>query len=188
VYVKNGEGQGNVLMWGLSPYDNNGQINAYKEEFGVTNPCAGTQGGAPAAIQTVIDGQQFYGYPTYCVVCPDKKLHFNVCFPPSVECFDAVVAGCTPSAIGDDVEVDRLVKIYPNPANNYTNIELDLDGEAKIEIINLLGSVVYQRQVQSISGETNVVPLFVGNLPDGLYLLSVKTDIGHITKKLTIKR
>jgi len=44
VYVKWGEGQEDVLMWGLSPYDNNNQITTFKAQYGLTNPCAGTEG------------------------------------------------------------------------------------------------------------------------------------------------
>ena len=85
-------------MWGLSPSDNNAQIDAFKAAQGITNPCAGTQGGGPAAISIVTDGQNFLGYPTYCIVCPDKSMYFDACYPPSVACFDAVIADC-PSAV-----------------------------------------------------------------------------------------
>lgn len=186
MYVKWGEGEGDVLMWGLSPYDNNNQITTYKAQYGVGNPCAGTEGGAPAAIQRVIDGQQFFGYPTYCVVCPDKKLSFNVCFPPSVECFDPIVGNCMTSALGDELSEQEKVNIYPNPARDYANVELNLVGNTKIEIMNLLGSVVYQQEVQ-LAGETNIA-VFVGELPDGMYLLSVNNDLQYFTRKFTIQK
>ncbi|MCB2221104.1 MAG: T9SS type A sorting domain-containing protein [Bacteroidetes bacterium] len=81
-------------MWGLSPSDNNAQINAYKAAYNITNPCAGTEGGGPDAIDIVIEGQNFLGYPTYCVVCPDKSMYFDACYPPTVSCFDDVIADC----------------------------------------------------------------------------------------------
>jgi len=81
-------------MWGLSPSDDNAQINAYKAQYGITNPCAGTQGGGPAAIDTTIEGQNFLGYPTFCIVCPDKTLYFDVCYPPEVPCFDPYFELC----------------------------------------------------------------------------------------------
>ena len=64
---------------------------------GITNPCAGTEGGAPAAIDIVIDGQNFYGYPTYCVVCPDRTLYFDICWPPTEDCFYPYFEMCTPA-------------------------------------------------------------------------------------------
>ncbi len=95
MYVNWGAGQEDVLMWGLSPTDNNAQINAYKAQYGITNPCAGTQGGGPAAINTVIAGQPFIGYPTYVVICPDNTMSFDVCWPPgSASCFDPYFQDC----------------------------------------------------------------------------------------------
>jgi PKD repeat protein len=95
VYANWGSGQGSVLMWGLSPSDNNSQINAYKLAHGITHPCAGTEGGGPVAINTVIAGQQFYGYPTWVVICPDKSMYFDVCWPPpSASCFDPYIQNC----------------------------------------------------------------------------------------------
>ncbi len=84
-------------MWGISPSDNNAQINAYKAAYGIGNPCAGTQGGGPAAIDIVNSGQPFIGYPTYIVICPDKTVYYDVCWPPSVTCFDPYFAQCAPA-------------------------------------------------------------------------------------------
>lgn len=186
VYVKWGEGEEDVLMWGLSPYDNNDQITTFKAMYGLTNPCAGTEGDAPAVIQQIIDGQQFFGYPTYSVICPDKKLHFSVCFPPSVECFDPIIMECLPSSVGVETLDEELVNIFPNPASDYANIELNFVGNVKIEILNLLGSVVYQNNINA-SGQTNEV-VYLGDLADGLYLLSVQTEEQNISRKLTVRR
>lgn len=86
-------------MWGLSPTDNNSQINAYKAQYGITNPCAGTEGGGPQAITVTTTGQPFIGYPTYVVVCPDHTVHFDVCWPPAVNCFDPYFEGCGASGL-----------------------------------------------------------------------------------------
>ena len=96
MYVNTGSGQQGILFWGLSPSDNNSQINSYKANYGITNPCAGNQGGGPAALNVVIDGQNFYGYPTYCVVCPDRTIYFSICWPPTVTCFDPYFEMCAP--------------------------------------------------------------------------------------------
>lgn len=84
-------------MWGLSPQDNDAQINAYKVQYGITNPCAGTDGGGPEAIDVTIAGQNFLGYPTFCIVCPDRTLYFDVCWPPTETCFDPYIESCAPA-------------------------------------------------------------------------------------------
>ena len=96
MYVNHGSGQEGILFWGLSPSDDNNQINNYKANYGITNPCAGTQGGGSAALNIVIDGQNFNGYPTYCVVCPDRTIYFGICWPPTVTCFDPYFEMCEP--------------------------------------------------------------------------------------------
>ncbi len=93
-------------MWGLTPQDNNAQINAYKQNYGITNPCAGTEGGGPAAINIVNSGQPFIGYPTYIVVCPDKTVHYDVCWPPTVSCFDPYFEDCGATGITALFEAD----------------------------------------------------------------------------------
>jgi hypothetical protein len=84
------------LFWGLAPYSTNAQINTYKETYGVSNPCAGVEGGGPAAINVVIEGQPFYGYPTYVVICPNRTVNFGVCWPPTPTCFDQYFNQCVP--------------------------------------------------------------------------------------------
>ena len=96
MYVNHGSGQEGILFWGLTPYNTNAQINNYKTTFGVTNPCAGLEGGGPAAVDIVSAGQGSFGYPSYCVICPDRTLYFDVCFPPTEDCFDQYFNMCMP--------------------------------------------------------------------------------------------
>jgi len=88
-------------MWGISNGDNNAQINAFKAQYGITNPCAGTEGGGVNAFDIITEGQNFWGYPTYCIICPDKKLHFGLCYPPEVSCFDPYFESCYPPPSAD---------------------------------------------------------------------------------------
>lgn len=94
IYQNYGAGEGDVVFWAISPSDGNAAIETYKETHNVTNPCAGTDGGGPAAIDLITAGQNFLGYPTYCVVCPDKTLHFDPCYPPTVTGFDSYFESC----------------------------------------------------------------------------------------------
>ena len=109
-------------MWGLSPTDGNAAINAYKIAQGITNPCAGTEGDGPAAIDVVIEGQNFLGYPTYCVVCPDKSLFFDICWPPgSANCFDPYIEDCGYMALTANFSSD-LTEVCQYDAVTYTDM------------------------------------------------------------------
>ncbi len=105
-------------MWGLSSSDNNAAINAYKQTHGITNPCAGTQGGAPTAINEVISGQNYLGTPTFCIICPDQTMSFDVCWPPqSASCFDPYIEDCMANSLlanftSDLTEVCEMDQIY----------------------------------------------------------------------------
>lgn len=84
----------NVDVWGIARYDDNFMINEFKTLFGVTHPCAGSDGYGGEAIDVLIDGQIYYGTPTYLVICPDYKMYFSICNPPTMECLDQFIINC----------------------------------------------------------------------------------------------
>jgi len=94
-------------MIGLSPSDNNAAINAYKQQHNITLYAAGTEGGGPAAIDVVTAGQNFLGYPTYCIVCPDKEMSFDVCWPPTAACFDPYIEDCMQNTLAANFTADN---------------------------------------------------------------------------------
>lgn len=94
-------------MWGITPTDNDASIDNYKIAQGITNPCAGTDGGGPEAIDVVTAGQNFLGYPTYIVICPDKTMYFDVCWPPDdASCFDTYIEDCGFAVLSADFSAD----------------------------------------------------------------------------------
>jgi PKD repeat protein len=111
-YQQTGAGQEDVLFWGISPQDNNAAIDAYKASHGISNPCAGTEGNGPAAIDIIIDGQNFLGYPTYCVVCPDKDMRFDICYPPTLPCLLDEIADCPVPLIPDFEPDTNAIPVY----------------------------------------------------------------------------
>jgi len=108
VYQNVGAGQGEVLMWGISPYNTDDQINSYKALNGVTNPCAGSEGGGFDAYTVITAGQTFSGFPTYSVICPDRTIFYEICFPPSVSCFEPYYGQCEPLPLIAEFSADNL--------------------------------------------------------------------------------
>lgn len=171
-------------MIGLTRYDDNETINEYKAEFGVNNPCAGVEGNAGAAIDTIIDGQTYYGTPTYCVICPDKKMQFNVCFPPTPECFDDYIYACGATS-NEEIQAETEVSIYPNPAGDLFTLSFGDIQTDRIEIMDMLGKTV---KTISTDGLTRHLAIQVNDLKSGLYFIRITDRSGQIiTKKLTIK-
>jgi predicted secreted protein len=72
-------------------------------------------------------------------------------------------------------ELDAKVRIYPNPTENYINIEMPYSN-FKVTLSDSKGSVVL------ISENKNQIS--IKEMPTGLYFLNVKTADGETTKKI----
>jgi hypothetical protein len=82
----------------------------------------------------------------------------------------------------DDLEEENLVvSIYPNPARSFLNIELPNDDSSLIRIINMKGSIIYEKQINS---SKHVID--VHYLTKGVYLLSIQTSTDLVRKKIII--
>lgn len=78
--------------------------------------------------------------------------------------------------IADNLLKDQ-VKLYPNPANSYVNV--DLPANSELRVINMTGQeVAYQRSTSTSE------KLEVSNLPDGIYFVQVIRDADMATIKL----
>ncbi len=177
VYQNHGAGQGDIEFWGISNnlFDTNNVIDQYKAENNITNPCAGFQGGGTTAHSIVIEGQNFMGWPSYVVICPDRTMYFNPVYPPLVTGFDPFFSLCA-ATIGVDEGKENsekcIISIYPNPASSELFVEINLmdDGQATVGIYNLLGVNLHSQNLQILPGiNTYVIP--VDHLSSGTYLL-----------------
>lgn len=67
-----------------------------------------------------------------------------------------------------------LSKLYPNPVRNQLNVvvESDFENDGLINILNMNGAVVLQKDTRFYEGE-NTVRIEVGNLPQGVYFLQI---------------
>ena len=79
----------------------------------------------------------------------------------------------------DDVDGGDFT-IYPNPASGEFSVTLNSDEEATIEIISVLGQVVYASEVES----GNKLSI---NLPEGSYVICIKSSNKKKKKKLVIE-
>jgi len=145
IYPNNGAGQGEIEFWGISNNlnDPDAVIDQYKINYNVSNPCAGPDGGGTTAHSIVISGQNFQGWPTYVVICPDRTLFFDPCYPPLVEGFDPFFETCAATIGIEDnkpnANAPGIISIYPNPAST----EITLEITVKILIPSLLIFITY---------------------------------------------
>lgn len=76
---------------------------------------------------------------------------------------------------------DALIKIYPNPAGGIYSIEIDKNiGNGAVAIYNFQGEKVFESSIQEIRNST----IDISNEPNGVYLLSVRTEKSNIAYKI----
>lgn len=88
----------------------------------------------------------------------------------------AIVSGTNYNGVS---EVDSKLQLYPNPSAGSFTLELnegyDLSGFAKIELINALGQIVYNDNVEVSNGKL-LMELQLDNTIHGLYVFRMQID------------
>ncbi len=81
-------------------------------------------------------------------------------------------------AIGFE-EAETEFKVYPNPANDFTQIEINSMEEYSVQIINPTGSIIFSAQ--------NPKYINLTSFPSGIYHLLLTTENRRITQQLVIQ-
>lgn len=180
IYQNSDAGQTDIEFWGISNnlFDPDSIIDLYRQNYNVTNPCAGPDGGGTTAFSIIVNGQNFLGFPTYCVICPDRTMYFDPCYPPTVTGFDPYFEQCGAFVgVEEDMPgtpVPGIGSIYPNPATDRLNIELSsiTANPVTVELYNLLGVKVssYLFETTPVNQSFNIPVDF---LPSGTYFLEL---------------
>jgi hypothetical protein len=195
IYQNTGAGQGDIEFWGISNnlFDTNNVIDEYKLEYNVNNPCAGPWGGGTTAFTVIVNGQNFTGFPTYCVICPDRTLYFDPCYPPTVAGFDPFFESCdTLTGINNygDVFKSGIFSVYPNPASSNFTLKVCLKESTPLSmrIYNILGINIYSL-FDNIHEGINTLNIPVDKLPAGTYIIKLTQNSSYIgTTKMSVSR
>ena len=178
IYQNTGAGQEDIEFWGISNnlFDTNNVIDRFKLDYSITNPCAGPWGDGNKAFSIIVAGQDFQGFPTYCVICPDRTLFFDLCYPPDDTCFNPYFDTCA-STIGihDHPAVNPgpgILSVYPNPATDGFSLEIKAKTSQPfmIEIFDLLGVKVFTSSYGIKSGIQTIF-ITTDKLPEGIYFV-----------------
>lgn len=85
-------------------------------------------------------------------------------------------------------DLDKAVRIYPNPANEFFNIEAPVSGtkEIIIQVYSVIGKLVYT-ETYSNNGQAHRVNL--GTIEaEGIYFLKLQSGTEQITRKITLTK
>lgn len=90
---------------------------------------------------------------------------------------DIELVETTTASIPKETEKDEsLVKVYPNPSDDFINIDLNSTLKAKeIAVVNILGKTMYRQK--------DTTPIAVHFLNTGIYFLIVRTQSGKTFKR-----
>ncbi|CAD7809048.1 hypothetical protein CHRY9390_01932 [Chryseobacterium aquaeductus] len=99
----------------------------------------------------------------------------------------ASVASTVCSTLGtSETKAMQNVKIYPNPAKDYINIEIpNFNKNAEVILFDVSGRKVYSEFKSFLNGKTNI---FVGNLTDGNYILNINHDRQISSAKVIVSK
>lgn len=93
------------------------------------------------------------------------------------------VVACASRGNNLDLITNSSIKLFPNPAKNFVNINLEKAvGIAKLNVINMLGKQVL---VQNLSLGNNTIN--TSALPKGMYIFNISSDSGTESKKIIIE-
>lgn len=71
------------------------------------------------------------------------------------------------------------VSVYPNPADQ--SLRIEAQGISGLTVCNMLGQVVLRQECQG-----SVAQVETSSLPDGLYMLTVQTEQGKVSRKFSV--
>ncbi len=75
------------------------------------------------------------------------------------------------------------IKIYPNPANSFVNINAQDVGPLTLTLYNVVGQKVFSQNYQAL----NRVTLPVSQYPSGIYLLELNAQGQYHTQKIQVR-
>ncbi len=87
----------------------------------------------------------------------------------------------------EDIMSLNDINVFPNPAtdNFFINIDMNIDQNAKVQVIDMHGKVVYSADIED---KSNLLKIYTGTWNSGLYLVSVQTGNQIISKKVLVNR
>jgi hypothetical protein len=88
------------------------------------------------------------------------------------------------------VKTEDLVNIYPNPTADVSLITFSLDGntDVKMEVVNVLGEVVFSKNAGIMSEGAQKLYFDGSNLTSGIYFVNLIIGDKFITKKVSLRK
>lgn len=98
---------------------------------------------------------------------------------------DSLVVNCYLTGISDDLEQDKDVVVYPNPASDFFTVITNETNKstAMINIYNVVGELLRSESLQQAQQQ-----IHIGNLSNGVYIVEMISNRQKARQKLIIER
>lgn len=87
--------------------------------------------------------------------------------------------------------IQKSIQIFPNPANNIVNVEIEMPSELsnfEINLHDVSGRLIRNVYLGRASTGKRTIEMDVNNLPNGLYFLHFNTREGRFAKKFVVSK
>ncbi len=113
------------------------------------------------------------------------SLDLNAPHIRAIMCPASNAAACMEVSI-DEVDNQNSIRVYPNPASEYVNIDLgEINGEVNLSLVDIQGRVIYNQSEKVASGSE--LPVSVAELKPGMYVLNIAHRDRMSSFKLTVQ-
>jgi hypothetical protein len=145
-----------------------------------------TSGNAPGGYDLLIGGSAYVNGSVFPlpIVFPDANL------APGKYTIQVNANASDPCGVVStkDLTSQISIKTVPNPVFGEAQIKINsqISGQFQFQILDLLGNRISQRQVSLLNGENNI-GFDASQLPNGLYLVQLRSEIGQVTQKIVVQ-
>lgn len=83
----------------------------------------------------------------------------------------------------EEIDSDLSLSIYPNPSNGIIRLDSNYGLEGRVQVINLLGKVVFETETSLNNAELNL-----GDIQSGTYFIKIMAGGSQVMKKIIINK
>lgn len=176
-----------VFFMSVNNGDTNEECLEYEETYGMEFPTiSGIEGGG----NKVVFEYQITSFPTVILIAPDREIIEQGIWPiDNIDDINVPIsdAGCNYAECPSGIAVNELpdINIFPNPSNGHFQIEFNQQGNQNVQIINMLGSKLFDEDIKVHNEQFNF-EIDIENIPEGIYFILIKNDEQIISKRMTI--
>ncbi len=162
--------------------ENDGGIFYYKNTGNSSSPVFSLQSGSLNLLDGVDVGH--FSAPTFVDIDNDGDIDaFIGDYDGEIFFIKNACINGSSAIYSEQLKETNSLVVYPNPSNGIVNIEFQSsqNNSSTITLFDVVGKMVYQNAIIG-----NTTQLSVAKLPNGIYLLVVKTEVEILTKRIAV--